>query len=260
MASRFWHMASIVKEALFPARCICCESICPWPVFKTASSTLSGYLCPQCDARLTPIRSPLCLRCGRPFASDQGVDHVCGTCQGKNYAFQSARAAGEYVDSLKALIHQYKYRSCEPLAGPLGRLLWAAFRRYWQLDDVDVIVPVPLHWRRLRKRGFNQSGLLLRTWPRLAAQQRIDFNGVQVLSEIVVRRRYTAPQTGLDRKARQENVRNAFEMGKGTVSGLHVLLIDDVLTTGATAHACAQVLKQDGAASVKLLTLARAVD
>ena len=258
MAKRFTSIVGILKEALFPAKCLGCDAPCPWPLPSDRTVRMAGYLCPQCDAQLQWIDSPLCLRCGRPFASDQGVDHVCGTCQDKSFAFESARAAGLYAEALKALIHQYKYRRCEPLAAPLGQLLWEAFCRHWALDDVDAVIPVPLHRRRLRKRGFNQAGLLLRKWTGLAAARGIDIDGLSVLNDVLVRRRYTLPQTGLDHKARQINVRNAFGIGKGTVKGLRLLLVDDVFTTGATAHACAQVLKRDGAVSVKLLTLARA--
>lgn len=262
MVTWFSSAANTVKEAFFPARCVGCDAICPWPSPTDRSTPITGYLCLKCGAQLKWIQSPHCLTCGRPFASDQGVDHVCGACESIAFAFESARAAGLYTDALKALIHHYKYRCCEPLAAPLGRLLWDAFWRHWDLDDIDAIVPVPLHWRRLRKRGFNQARLLLRKWPRLAAQSGIVFDRWPIWTDLLVRRRYTLPQTGLDHKARQVNMRNAFGIGKGMANmakGLRLLLVDDVFTTGATAHACAQVLKRDGgAASVQLLTLARA--
>lgn len=260
MGRWFSSVAGAVKEAFFPAKCVGCDAICHWPPPTSRTVRMVGYLCPKCDAQLKWIESPLCLKCGRPFASDQGVDHICGTCHRKTFAFESARAAGLYTDALKALIHHYKYRYCEPLAAPLGRLLWDAFRRHWNLEDIDAIVPVPLHWRRLRIRGFNQAGLLLRKWPRLAAQEGIDLNRWSIRTDLLVRRRHTMPQTGSDQKARQVNVRNAFRMGSGMVEGLRLLLVDDVFTTGATAHACARVLKHDGgAASVQLMTLARAI-
>lgn len=252
------HMRYIIKEALFPATCLGCDSRCSWPASEMSAVAIAGYLCPQCHAKLEWIQSPLCTMCGRPFASPHGDDHLCGTCRRKKFAFQGARAAGLYTDALKALIHHYKYRQCEPLAAPLGRLLWRAFWRYWTFDDVDAIVPVPLHRRRMRKRGFNQAELMLRTWPRLAVEQGLWNGRSPILTDALVRRRYTLPQTGLDRNARQINMRNAFEMGKASVNGLRLLLVDDVFTTGATAHACARVLKRAGAASVILLTLARA--
>jgi ComF family protein len=258
MAARLSRMIGIVKAVLFPARCLGCDAICPWPAPSDDGATLAGYVCAQCDAQLAPIGSPLCLSCGSPFATDQGVDHLCDTCRQRPFAFQGARAAGLYADALRAVIHQYKYRGCEPLAGPLGHMLWQAFWRHWTLDDVDAIVPVPLHRRRMRKRGFNQARLLLRDWPRLAADQGVAFDGRGILNDALVRRRYTAPQTGLGRKARQANMRNAFGLGKDSVNGMRVLLVDDVFTTGATAHACARVLIRAGAASVKVLTLARA--
>lgn len=258
MAARLLHMVGIVKEALFPARCIGCDAICPWPTPSVARSPMTGFLCPQCEDQLALIRSPLCVCCGQPFVSDQGVDHLCVTCCNSTFSFQGARAAGLYANALQALIYQYKYRGCEPLAGPLGHLLWQTFWRHWTLDDVDILVPVPLHPRRMRKRGFNQAGLLLRIWPRLASEQGVYFDRHRIFSGTLVRQRHTPPQTGLDRKARKKNMRGAFGFGKGAVNGLHVLLVDDVLTTGATANACARILMRAGAASVKVLTLARA--
>lgn len=254
-----WSLpADMIRAALFPGRCLNCNALCPWPGHAASATGLTGYVCPHCDSRIEWMGSPLCTQCGRSFASDQGVDHVCGACRNENYAFQGARAVGRYGGALRAVIQHYKYRGCEPLAKPLGQLLWDACWRYGLMDDVDAIVPVPLHRQRLRNRGFNQADLLLRQWPRLAASQGVPFDGRQILSNALVRRRRTAPQAGLDRNARQANLRRAFALGTENVGGRRILLVDDVFTTGATVHACAQVLRRGGAASVKVLTLARA--
>jgi ComF family protein len=258
MGLQLSHLAATISAALIPGRCLNCDGLCPWSARPASDTGLSAYLCPPCDRRLVLMDGPLCTRCGGSFASDQGVNHICGACRGEDFAFQSARSAVRYDGAWRAVIHHYKYRGCEPLAKPLGQMLWTAFGRHWSMADVDVIVPVPLHRRRLRQRGFNQADLLLRQWPRLAARQGAPFDKRRIMSSALLRQRHTAPQAGLNRKARQANLRHAFALGTGNIVGQRVLLVDDVFTTGATVHACAQVLRRGGATSVMVLTLARA--
>ena len=138
------------------------------------------------------------------------------------------------------------------LAIPLGRLLFDTFRHYWTAGDIDVVAPVPLHRQRFRQRGFNQAYLLVRRW---ALPE-----DTVVIRDLLVRIRATAPQTGLDRQQRRINIRKAFSVNRhGQSAGKRVLLVDDVLTTGATADACTDALIRDGATRVDVLTLARAL-
>ena len=161
--------------------------------------------------------------------------------------FDAAYSYGFYEDRLRDLIHVYKYGRVEPLAQPLGRLLALALPRD---QTFDVLVPMPLHWRKRWQRGFNQSALLAREVSRRA--------GIPV-AHALRRVRNTSAQAGLTNAKRRANVSGAFRPSKPAVlRGKRVLLIDDVLTTGATASACARALKLAGAAQVTLLTLARA--
>ena len=154
---------------------------------------------------------------------------------------------GEYEGTLRKLIHVFKYGGVKPLGSALGSLLNTALPREQQFD---IIVPMPLHWRKRLERGFNQSELLARFVARRTGIPLV--RGLQ-------RRKRTDPQAGLTRAQRRTNVSGAFEVRRRRdVEGRHVLLIDDVLTTGATASACAGVLKRAGAKRVTVLTLARA--
>ena len=161
--------------------------------------------------------------------------------------FDAAYSYGFYEDRLRDLIHVYKYDRVEPLAKPLGRLLALALPRD---RAFDVVVPMPLHWQKRWQRGFNQSALLARE-----VSRRTGFPVARALRRV----RNTQAQAGLTNAKRRANVSGAFRAIKPhAVRGKRVLLIDDVLTTGATASSCARALKLAGAAEVTLLTLARA--
>jgi ComF family protein len=157
------------------------------------------------------------------------------------------------------LIHNFKYNGKIQLAKPLGAFLFAAFIHYWDICSIDLIIPVPLHIKRLRKRGFNQTFLLIRDWFRIAEDLNIKLSGIQIEKDLLVRNRWTKPQTGLNRKNRLTNIKNAFRIiDPEKVEKKRVLLVDDVYTTGATVNECAKVLLNAAALKVEVLTLARA--
>jgi ComF family protein len=159
---------------------------------------------------------------------------------------------GIYDRSLKVAIHTLKFREHSAIAKPLGGLLLQAFSRYWSAEGIDMIAPVPLHRRRFKSRGFNQAYLLTRRW---TLPER-----TTLVKDLLVRTRNTASQTGLNRKQRKTNIQHAFAVKRpGQSDGMRILLVDDVLTTGETAEACARVLLHDGARKVDVLTLARAM-
>jgi ComF family protein len=189
-----------------------------------------------------------CVVCRTPFNNSFPLDDQgqCGLCRLGLNRFDAAYSFGAYQDTLRKLIHLFKYGRIRPLARPLGALLGASIPSG---ETFDAIVPMPLHWWRRWRRGFNQSELL--------AQEIARRCGVAVV-EAVRRKRPTAPQAGLSNSGRRENVAGAFEVRRPErVRGLRVALVDDVLTTGATANACAAALKRAGAKRVTLLVLAR---
>jgi ComF family protein len=158
--------------------------------------------------------------------------------------FDAVYSYGSYEGTLRKLVHLFKYSGMRPLAAPFGEFL----RRALPLDQrFDLIVPMPLHWFKRWQRGFNQADLLARE---IARKWQVP------VREVVQRRRATSPQAGLTNAKRRANVQGAFRAHR-RLDGLRVLLVDDVLTTGATASACARALKRAGAAHVSLLALAR---
>jgi ComF family protein len=192
------------------------------------------------------------------FKSRVGASHLCGTCLANPGRYARARAVGVYDQVLMAIVHLLKYRGKIQLARPLGRCLFAEFVRHWEGQAIDVIVPVPLHPRRMRRRGFNQAHLLVREWRKLARNPDTGQPAVHVDPHILERRRPTAAQSGLGRRARQANLNKTMAVAPGRdVRGKHVLVVDDVLTTGATADECARTLLAGGARQVDILTLAR---
>lgn len=189
------------------------------------------------------------MQCRAPFRNAFPLDEqgLCALCRRGVQGFDAAYSFGFYEDALRELIHVFKYDRVQSLAQPLGRLLALAMPRD---GSFDLIVPMPLHWRKRWRRGFNQSGLLAREIAR-----RSGVPSVNALKRV----RDTRAQAGLTNAKRRLNVSGAFRVKRGEgLKGKSVLLIDDVLTTGATAASCARALKMAGAARVTLLTLARA--
>jgi competence protein ComFC len=191
-----------------------------------------------------------CVSCGMPFQNRFPLDaqSLCGLCRGGLRGFDAACCFGSYEGVLRNLIHLYKYGRVRTLAGPLGEYLSRALPRQERFDGV---IPVPLHWRRRWHRGFNQSELLAREIARRCA--------IPVVPALA-RVHATQTQAGLSNTARRRNVATAFRCRSrylSQVAGRRFLLVDDVVTTGSTAAACAATLKRAGAAGITLLTVAR---
>lgn len=208
-------------------------------------------MCADCLNSPQPLLAEyFCRSCHTPFSNSFPLDEngLCLLCAGGMRGFDRAYSYGSYEGPLRKLIHLFKYSGIKPLGKRLAALLCRALPDE-EVEGFDAVVPMPLHWRRRWRRGFNQSELLAR----LVAKER----RVRVL-KAVRRIRATAVQAGLTNSHRRKNVDGAFRVfRKAQVAGKRILLIDDVITTGATATACASALKRAGARSVTLLTLAR---
>jgi ComF family protein len=187
-----------------------------------------------------------------PFNSLSGEDHTCGGCLADIRHFRKARAFGVYNGSLMAAIHRLKYGGKTSLSKPLGALAKETFYQFWEAGSIDLLLPVPLHIKRLRERGFNQAHLVNKKW---AGPEGVPFDGLTLS-----RNRWTEPQTSLTRAERRKNVKGAFSVRHpNKAKGRRILLVDDVFTTGATVNECSRVLMKAGAESVDVLTLARTV-
>lgn len=227
---------------VFPADCRVCNA----PLREITRVPV----CSDCLHAPQPLEAEFfCSLCRAPFANQFPLNEegLCAACSSGLQGFDRAASFGFYEGTLRKLIHLYKYDGMKPLAGRLSRYMERAI----SVDDrYDAIVPVPLHWYRKWRRGFNQTELLARE---IGNRRRLP------VVNALKRRKSTPSQSGLTKAARRKNMTGAFALGGGAdLAGKRVLLIDDVFTTGATAAACARVLKSAGAASVSLLTLARA--
>jgi ComF family protein len=231
-------------DILFPPLCHVCRTFVP--------GQEEIHLCAPCREKVALIRSPLCPVCGAPFATEDGIDHPCGPCLTARPPFARARSAARFEGTVQELIHRFKYGKKIHLARPLGRLTARALVDFAGEAAPDFIVPVPLHRKRLRERGFNQSQLLGRV---LAKQWSIPLS-VNNLRRV----RWTEPQVGLPASERERNVRGAFAVADpARFREKRLLLVDDVYTTGSTVGECARTLKRAGASEIWVITVARAI-
>jgi len=221
-----------ILDLIFPPHCVACHRE-------------GDYWCCDCRKDVPLIIPPLCDQCGQPVSAPGR----CVACHEYPTVIDGIRSVAWFDGTLRDAIHAFKYQGLTVLGQHLGELLAQGWERL--RPEGDVIVPVPLHGKRLRERGYNQSALLARELGRHA--------GVPVLEGALNRVRETLPQVDLDAGQRWNNVREAFRCdNEDSIRGRAVLLIDDVCTTGATLIACAEALRPHGPASVWALTLARA--
>lgn len=219
-----------------PPRCLVCRS-----EIGEASS-----LCALCWPKLRQIDEPVCEVMGTPFEHEQGEGAVSAAGLSNPPAWDRARAAVAFDQAARPLVHGLKYHDNQEAGILMARMMARAGRAL--LRDADLLLPVPLHRAKLWARRFNQSAYL--------ATQLAKHSGKRCVVDILLRIKATTSQVGLDNKERQKNVKGAFQVVQAQIAGRNIVLVDDVLTTGATAGACAQVLKDAGAARVDVLTFA----
>lgn len=247
--------AESLFATLFPSDC----RLCGAPLVKISSLPV----CDECLSAMRPIAGEVCSVCGEglvspyAFVEDQEHDQPrCGLCRRLGPPFAKATAYGSYDGGLRELIHLLKYDQVRPAANVLGRMLAEAITDLAASvgETSLLVVPVPLHTRKLRQRGFNQAELIAR------AALKIKPVGTHLTLEsgILERRRETQSQIGLTRHQRRENMRGAFAVSKpADVQGREILLVDDVFTTGTTVSECARILRRAGAVRVWVATVAR---
>jgi ComF family protein len=230
-------------DLLLPPVCIACRS----------RISNHGLLCGDCFARIDFIAPPICARLGVPLPYDAGEPSLSAAAIASPPVYDRARAVARYSKTMRDLIHGFKYRDRQEGVALFSRWLVRAGGEL--LDDAELIVPVPLYRSRLRRRRFNQSAMLAQGLARLT--------DIPADCFVLKRVRRTVSQVGLTAEQRVRNVAGAFKVEPSLASqarGKKVVVIDDVITTGATAEACARVLKRAKAARVDVLALARVVE
>lgn len=233
---------AFVSDQLWPPTCAACDT----PTQNT------GGVCLDCWEALTFLAAPQCACCGIPFPFDLGPRALCGECTRARPAFDRARAAFVYDDVSRSMILAFKHADRTDLTGVLAG--WMHRPAVPLLRDADIVVPVPLHWKRMLSRRYNQAALLAN---RLARG-----HGVRIMPDLVRRKKQTGTQGGKSASARRRNVQGAFSVPqkfRARIRDKRILVVDDVMTTGATVDAVARTLLRAGAGAVDVITIARAL-
>jgi ComF family protein len=246
-SSTIRRLADCVLNLFYPELCLVCST----PVSRLQDCGICGACWKK--ARELRISGPLCPSCGLPYESfeNEGA-HLCGRCSIGLPPYSGARAFGRYSAELSRIVRALKFDGRRRLAGLLAPLLASTFLEFWETQKIDLIVPVPLHPRRKRERGYNQAALLGRSLATLV--------GLPCCNNALARVRNTLPQVGLSDKERAHNMQHAFRCVRPrAIKGRSVLLIDDVITTGSTVASACETLLEAGAMRVSVLAVARAV-
>lgn len=229
------RIVEALLDAVYPPTCPICDRVIAKP----------AKVCEDCRKKLNYIQSPRCLKCGKPVENDE--TEVCYDCSKRKHAFERGVALWGYTDETRNSIYRFKYQNCrvyskvyvEEMIDSLGDII-----KSWKCE---AILPVPIHARKLRERGFNQAELL--------AKDLSEILGIKMDAGILARNRYTKPQKELDDNERIKNLENAFIIQENVVQYKRVLLVDDIYTTGATIDSCAKVLKEKGVEEVYVVCL-----
>jgi len=247
------NMLEYIKEGLlnfvFPLNC----KVCGKPIRESR-----GYsICKDCFKTIKLIENPYCKKCGKPLIGTEfflnNKDILCINCRKQHSYFNCARSVGVYEKALRKCIHLFKYYREKKLAKPLGKLLIDYLSKNKQLyQELDLIIPVPLHKNDLKIRGFNQSLLL--------SKEIGDYFSLPVEKNILIKKKITGAQIKLSKKEREKNLLNAFFIAEPErIKGKKLLLIDDVFTTGSTVNECSKELKKAQVKNICVLTLARGI-
>jgi len=236
-------LAGYGADILFPRRCAACgEKLFGLPKRK---------ICSDCRADIFFLRHPVCRICGKELGGDKGREYLCGDCLRGVPPYTLARSVVRYSAPIQKLLHGLKYGKDTSVMPGIGEIV-SCFD-ISPFYHCDYVMPVPLHPRRLRQRGLNQSVLLAKIFFRKQAETVLN-------SDSLLRIKNTAPQTTLGGRLRRKNLRGAFMLvDRVNIAGSTVCLVDDVFTTGTTASECSRVLLRHGVREVRVMTLARVI-
>lgn len=241
MWARIFDALQASLDLLLPPACLLCGQ-------RLDPDGKDPSLCDDCLASMSSLGEAYCRRCAQPYPVPYPTDHLCGNCLRQPPPYSRVCAVGRYQGGISEAIHRLKYRNQLSLAAPLGRRLAISLLATDAAFRPDLLIPVPLHPRRLRQRGYNQAMELARPVSRLYA--------TPIDALLLQRTRHTPHQQGLTAAERRRNLRSAFSLTR-PVEGRTVLLIDDVMTTGETVRECARTLVAGGATEVRVAVVAR---
>lgn len=231
----------MLLKLLYPPVCPICDRVLP----QRLTDDGIGRICAHCEPTLIRVREPFCMRCGKPLAARGSAREYCEDCTRHAHSFTQGRASFVYSGAVIGTMHRFKYSNRRDYAPVLAREMYRMHGAWIRRIAPDAVIPVPLHAKRRRMRGFNQAALLARQIARLS--------GIPLEEKLLVRTQNTGRQKELNAHERKNNLKNAFQTTKKIVQLEKVLLIDDIYTTGSTADAAAAALLQAGVNKIYVL-------
>lgn len=235
---KLYRLADRGLQLLYPYRCPICDRI-------PDGRDLSEYICPGCKRKLIYINDSYCMKCGKPL--DAEYEEYCSDCQRRSHAFDRGRSLLSYQGEVRNSLYRFKYGNKRSYAFFYGNEISKCLGSWIRFCGIDYLVPIPIHKKRKRRRGYNQAEVLARV---IAGNL-----SVPLLSPGLVRVKNTSPQKKLDVSERRKNLAGAFRCCNGNIRGKTILIVDDIYTTGATADAAAKVLKAAGADKVYVISI-----
>ena len=234
-------------KLLFPGCCPICGEVSEQLLVECFSKEQAAQICPDCEKKLVRVSPPFCLRCGKPLAEGFAGSEYCTDCGKKSHAFVQGRAVFVYQGAVIGSMHRLKYGNRRDFAATFAKEAYEMHGDWIRRIAPQALIPVPLHPKRRRERGYNQAELLAETLS--------DLTGIPVEKKMLLRKVNTRPQKQLSAGERKNNLKNAFQMSKKRVQLEKVLLIDDIYTTGSTVDAAAQTLMAAGIKKVYVLCI-----
>jgi len=241
--SELWNQGKKILykgiEIIYPSTCPICTQILDKKMDEKV------YICEKCRKKLFYIESPRCLKCGKPV--DNAETEFCYDCSRVKHLYTQGVGVWAYTDEIKNSIYQFKYHNKREYGEFYGLELRNQYESIIRNWDADVLIPVPLHKSKLRKRGYNQAEIIAKSIGKLM--------DIPVDSQLVIREKKTLAQKELNDKERLKNLENAFNIVEKVVKYKNVIIVDDIYTTGTTIDACAQILMKSGVSKVYYISL-----